>query len=994
MKSINVFLIIYFVFSFPLFSQDRTGWFEFYLPWDDSTESVTNMSAYLDPPAGKHGFLQVTPAGHFRFQNSEEDVRFAGVVNVAVSNFPDKATAPVLAARMAKYGINLVRIHLIDVEWQYGLFENSAVNTLELSSDRLDRMDYFIHCMKEKGIYFNFCIHAGRIFREADGIGAPINNKQSKYVTLFDEKLIELEKQFANQTLGHLNPYTGMAYADDPAMANLELTNENQLFNGWFGWNRDYLFAQTEEGIGPYYAAELDTLFNQWLAERYPDNDSLVKAWSGEKASSTELVSNQSFEDGLSGWSTYVREANGAVASITADENEAADGSRSARFSITSPGTASWHIQMKTNNFAVQKNQGYKVAFYAKSDSEDNFGFQVMENDTWKWIANPIYHAGENWQLIEYYFTSPFDSPKLIIQFDFGLATGNFWIDSVSVTRSGGVGLEDGESVLLKNVKRVPHSQIGKYSNRRVADNARFYFDLEGRYIEVMMDYLKNDLGVKVPVTFTNNYFGLASIYSQSRADYMDTHSYWDHPNYPNGWSDTDFIMHNRPMVKDPSGSTINRLSFSRVEGMPLVLSEYNHPYPQIYQAEAPSLLYAYGSYLDLDGIIWHAYYDYSGRYSQRYQDMFFDISMHPVMMTQMLLSIPYKLGYIAPATNKVIAHYNEQELFDNTKYYQDENVINIKDVDYGTSFLKDLFAHASFNADSNYLAGNFSDPEGIIYSDEQQLAWDGNRGIVKINNPYWQGATGFLGEESLVFDDIVLSEISTTNQLNFAYVHLLALDSLPIKESGKLVLLTGARLENEGFLWNDDQTTPVDIGGTRALCEPVQGKISLKFPSRDSFYVFRLDERGLRSETVFESDSSGNWSIEFDHKTLWYEILNDSARAEIIIDTTVIDTTVVDTTTVDTTYILHSETSDIRSYPNPCRNHLMIYLSDVGNSEGKLIIYNSSGRYVREKNIVLPHRKRNLLEIDISDLTNGIYFCKFISKQGISSMDKFVKLN
>ena len=82
------------------------------------------------------------------------------------------------------------------MERQYGLFANSDDNTLELSAERLDRMDYFIHCLKEKGIYFNFCIHAGRMYREADGIPAPIQNRQSKYVTLFDSTIIELQKRF------------------------------------------------------------------------------------------------------------------------------------------------------------------------------------------------------------------------------------------------------------------------------------------------------------------------------------------------------------------------------------------------------------------------------------------------------------------------------------------------------------------------------------------------------------------------------------------------------------------------------------------------------------------------------------------------------------------------------------------------------------------------------------------------------------------------------
>jgi hypothetical protein len=249
---LNIAVLLISMFSS---AQDRTKWFEFYLPWNDSSKTVTDMSAYLDAPAGKHGFLQVTPDGHFRFENKTETERFVGVVNVAIANFPTKTEANIIAARMAKFGINLVRIHLMDVEGNYGLFQNSAQNTLQISPDRLDKMDYFIKCLKDRGIYFNFCIHAGRIYKTGDGIDSPVKNDQSKYVTLFNKKIIDLQKDFAQKIIGHVNPYTKITYADDPAMANLELTNENSMFLGWLSWQGDYIFGETTGGIGPFYSS-------------------------------------------------------------------------------------------------------------------------------------------------------------------------------------------------------------------------------------------------------------------------------------------------------------------------------------------------------------------------------------------------------------------------------------------------------------------------------------------------------------------------------------------------------------------------------------------------------------------------------------------------------------------------------------------------------------------------------------------------------------------
>ena len=584
----------------PLPAQDHSGWFEFYLPWDDSTKTVTDLSRYLDAPAGKHGFLEVTPGGFFKFENSEERVRFAGVVNVGTGCYPTKEEARILAARLAKFGINLVRIHLVDVDWDAGLFANSQNNTRELDAGRLDRLDYFLYCLKKRGIYFTWCIQAGRVFKSGDGVDFPVQNSQSKYVTLFNQRLIELQKEFADLTLNHVNPYTGLTYAADPAMANLELTNENSLFLGWLSWQSGYLFAENPEGIGADYAGELDVLFQDWLVQRFGDDQTLRTAWlPGEAATGENLVKNESFENGIQNWRSYVSTGDGASGSFNVVSEDASRGDRSMKIAVNSTGTANWHIQIKTNNFSVERGKDYKLSFAMKADQSTNIQIELLQDYIWTWFGSYDVEVEDEWKQYTYYFTpSRTVVDSFLIQYDFGGTLGTFWLDDVSVVPAVGTGLEEDESLAHGNVKRVPSSEFGKYSAARVGDNAAFYYDVEQAYIQTLFDYLKNELGVRCPVTFTNNYFGLASIYSQSGADYMDTHYYWDHPNFPNGWSDTDWSMHNRPMVKDPLNATLNHMPQCRVKSMPLVLSEYNHPFPSIYQAEMPGLLYAYGGHL------------------------------------------------------------------------------------------------------------------------------------------------------------------------------------------------------------------------------------------------------------------------------------------------------------------------------------------------------------------------------------------------------------
>ena len=969
---LNIAILLITMFSS---AQDRSKWFEFYLPWNDSSKTVTDMSNYLDVPAGKYGFLQVTPDGHFKFENKTETERFVGVVNVAVANFPTKEQAKILAARMAKFGINLVRIHLMDVEGNYGLFLNSSQNTLQISQARLDLMDYFIKCLKDKGIYFNFCIHSGRVYKTADGIDSPVKNDQSKYVTLFNQKIIDLQKDFAQKTIGHVNPYTNLSYADDPAMATLELTNENSMFNGWLGWQGDFIFGDVTGGIGPFYSNELDTMFNKWLAKKYENDSTLSTAWQGgEGGTSTELIKNGSFEQNLTSWGPWINTAE-VQGTFTIDNTIAKDGAKSLKANVTKTGDYGWYFQIKTNNFSVKKNASYKLSFYARGDVEKELYMDIMENDTWKYISGPAFTTTADWKRYEIFFTSSFQSNKAIVQFNFGKQTGTFWLDSVSVTETYGTGLEDGESLTAKNIKRTKNSAIGKYSKQRVGDNAAFYFDIEKNYTNDLSGFLKNDLGVKCPVTFTNNYYGLASIYSQSQADYMDFHQYWDHPNFPNGWSDINFTMQNKSILLNPEGSTINKMSHTKVKNMPHVLSEYNHPYPYIFQTEMPSLLFAYGSFFDLDGIMYHAYYDYMNRYSQRYQDMFFDVAMQPVVMTQMLLALPYRMKTIQKAKTFMEVKYKTEDVFNNTKIFQDNEIINVENVEYGTSFLQHGFRHSSFEADSTTVTGMITNPGKVVTSDTDELKWDGNQGVFTVNSPYWQGATGYLGGKTIDLENIIISDVTSTDNLNFASIQLISLDSLPILQSKKMILLTSARLENEGLRWNDTKTALVSAGGTRALCEPVQATITFKSSSSDSLSTYMLSQTGIRADSLLVTQSGESAKFSINKNTLWYEISNHSKKV----------------VTQGNNIKKRSGANSMKARPNPGKEYSIIEFSFPENTKARFVMYGPTGQLIMNEPVLIASNQFQQKRVDISKLEDGIYFYGFQLNNGERIIDKLV---
>ena len=88
-------------------------------------------------------------------------MRFFGT-NVAYdSAFPLKEDSPKIAKRMAQLGINVLRFHHMDNK---DIWENNAKSIL--SQAKLDRLHYFLYCLKNNGIYANINLHVSRNYPE------------------------------------------------------------------------------------------------------------------------------------------------------------------------------------------------------------------------------------------------------------------------------------------------------------------------------------------------------------------------------------------------------------------------------------------------------------------------------------------------------------------------------------------------------------------------------------------------------------------------------------------------------------------------------------------------------------------------------------------------------------------------------------------------------------------------------------------------------------
>ena len=251
------------------------GMFPF-VPSYDSPDNVVNMSHLLAAPAGKDGRIRVEN-GHF--VNDKGRVKFHATNLTGPANFPTHEEAERLAARLARFGINCVRLHYFDGTYlkgnamlteQKGIMDHSGATRRKFDPAQRERLDYLVAQFKKRGIYVNVNLHVARNLGEADGIPSPSSDR-NKGLNQFYPPLIALQKEYAKELLSHVNPYTGMSYLEDPVVAVVETNNEESLW-------RLYLKGGLD-GRDDVYGKCLKKLWSDWLVKKYGTTEKARAAW-------------------------------------------------------------------------------------------------------------------------------------------------------------------------------------------------------------------------------------------------------------------------------------------------------------------------------------------------------------------------------------------------------------------------------------------------------------------------------------------------------------------------------------------------------------------------------------------------------------------------------------------------------------------------------------------------------------------------------------------
>lgn len=249
------------------FGQADPGFFPYEPSLDPFTpDGLLDLRSLNEAAAGEHGFVRYR--GSQFLLGGGAPVRFWGV-NISSNNVgQDRASVDYLARRLAKSGVNIVRFHS-------PLFDQGGNDPSRINPKALDNLFYAVAAFKREGIYTSLSFYFPLWFSVRPEYGIPgyetIGNKHPFTLLYFDERLQAIYKAWLDTILTTPNPYTGQALGAEPAIAMIELINEDSFFFWTFA----------KGNIPAAHWQRLEGLFGQWLADRYGALRAAFDAWGG-----------------------------------------------------------------------------------------------------------------------------------------------------------------------------------------------------------------------------------------------------------------------------------------------------------------------------------------------------------------------------------------------------------------------------------------------------------------------------------------------------------------------------------------------------------------------------------------------------------------------------------------------------------------------------------------------------------------------------------------
>ena len=462
-------------------------------------------------------------------------------------------------------------------------------------------------------------------------------------------------------------------------------------------------------------------------------------------------------------------------------------------------------------------------------------------------------------------------------------------------------------------------------NNKRYKDEDLFMKYIMDNYLDTMLTYLKNDVGVKCAIT-GNTQHGTAAVQSAhinaSNTDFTDVHTYWGHPSGGNlDDSGTNVAPYNQISAYTWVGNVsmlegdivystnsegvtstivgnlgmIGQLASARTSGKPYVISEWLDCAGTATHAEGSVMISAFASMHKWNPLsfAWNATMDNIAKLEDGYVPILesaFNATCDPVQRAMFpAAAIMFNRGDVQEATSGYYETYaNDDEIYVNGNNIPGKDGITLWE---GYHFFKNLSRQALigktgiqfYNVTPSATSDSSIDTQAVANTEKEkngesvtytsqtgELITDLGNSIFKVNTAKSQAITGYIGGKTVETDNL---KLNVTN--NFAAVIMTSLNDNSIASSNRVLLSMTGNSRNYGQLLSDDGKYIKIAGRDNILTEQIVGTVTLKGVS-GNYKVYSLNSDGSRKAEIAVTNNGNtiSFTLTRDTKAMNFEIV------------------------------------------------------------------------------------------------------------------------
>lgn len=387
----------------------------------------------------------------------------------------------------------------------------------------------------------------------------------------------------------------------------------------------------------------------------------------------------------------------------------------------------------------------------------------------------------------------------------------------------------------------LPPSKVSN-SNRNFR---RFLDEAHSVCYRKMMDFLRNECGVKAMLTSQNFYSDIPVTILRNQFDLVDDHLYADHPSsweLPQGYSQGNSLI--------SMGGIARQFTSSRIFGKPFSITEFSFAAPNIYRAAWGPLMGAYAAFQDWNALTRFAYGFSTVNSTPRRIINDFESANDPMtQFSDRIFAALFLRGDVTPAPDKIALKLPDFYRLENGNFGFPSDFQMLGLITRTGSVIRDDQVPAGAD-----LFPRITNPEirrrwrdalekRVAVSSTDELILDGNKGVFRVGTLRTQCVTLPGGEASTGF-------LSVRNADTFTTVAVISLDGKPLVETKSAVLFHLTDVCNSNIRFANERKTVVLNKGTLPLLFR-RGSAEVSLAADRPFTVTALDCDGAVKGTV-----------------------------------------------------------------------------------------------------------------------------------------------